>query len=681
MRITRISLPAILALAFAAIFLATMATGLQITRLYEMLFYSAETVQTQKLLDIEAATKLWNGQLALGAAAARGIAGDPALLQAAALGDVDRARDLLGDELDRRAAPNAAVAVEGLTLYDARLHPVAERWRSAPATVPSELLAGVAERGISPRLGAAEFAWLDHGQPRLTVVVPAGSDAARYLGLHLDPLPAFGEIDQRIGTMVKILSRTDHRLLYEAGRVRAAPDTITRQSTLRLTGPRGEYLADVEVTDDVSDLSGALDQTRRNWMAIYAVIVGGVAAAALIAVHSFLKQVRRREQEDEQRFRDYAETASDWFWETDPDHRFSYMSDRARTYGIDPETRIGLSRLDIAGDAAETPEKWRAHLTALERHEPFRDFVYRRVVSDGVVRDVTVSGKPVFDANGRFRGYRGTARDVTAQLAAERQLRAAKAEAESLRDDALSADRAKSEFLATMSHELRTPLNAIIGFSEAMMHEVMGPIGSARYREYACDIHNSGQHLLELINSILDLSKLQARSMSLNEEVIDLGSVAAACVRLVRERASKSQVELRAALPPHLLLVRADELRLKQVLLNLLSNAVKFTPEGGTVAISALQDARGTEIVVADTGIGLTEEEIGLALQPFRQIDNSLGRRHQGTGLGLPLSKALVELHGGELRIDSSPGRGTRVTMVLPAERTVSGDKALRIAG
>jgi signal transduction histidine kinase len=231
------------------------------------------------------------------------------------------------------------------------------------------------------------------------------------------------------------------------------------------------------------------------------------------------------------------------------------------------------------------------------------------------------------------------------------------------------ANRTKSEFLANMSHELRTPLNAIIGFSETMMTGVFGPL-DARYRTYSEDIHNSGTHLLRIINDILDISKIEAGQLQLHPEPVELDELVIGCVRFVQEKAQT--LGLRVVVekaPDRPRLIAGDTTKLKQVLLNLLSNAVKFTPFGGTVRV-AIRRAPGeqAEIAVTDTGIGMSEAEIALALQPFRQADNSHTRKYQGTGLGLPLANALVELHGGRLGVESAPGLGTTVTVRLPAE-------------
>ncbi len=233
-----------------------------------------------------------------------------------------------------------------------------------------------------------------------------------------------------------------------------------------------------------------------------------------------------------------------------------------------------------------------------------------------------------------------------------------------------TANRAKSEFLANMSHELRTPLNAIIGFSEVIKKGMFGPL-SARYCSYGGDIHESGTHLLNLINEILDLSKLEAGHFELHEENVDIASVIQTSRRLVEPLAEKGKVQLSEAAENDLPLIRADERRIRQVLINILSNAVKFTPEGGQVRVQSSLRSDGLIIVVSDTGIGIAPGEIPKAMEPFGQIDSKISRKYEGTGLGLPLAKRLVELHGGTLTVESALGVGTTVTIVLPRARVV----------
>jgi signal transduction histidine kinase len=231
------------------------------------------------------------------------------------------------------------------------------------------------------------------------------------------------------------------------------------------------------------------------------------------------------------------------------------------------------------------------------------------------------------------------------------------------------ANRAKTDFLANMSHELRTPLNAIIGFSVIISGEHLGALKNARYLEYSHDIHSSGLHLLSIINDVLDMSKIEAGKLEIHEEEIEVRALLAGSLRMVRERARKQQIDLTCdvADPDHVILV--DERAMKQCLLNLLSNAVKFSHTGGRVTVEAGIDDKGqTILTVIDQGIGMSEEELQRALQPFGQAHSSTTRTYGGTGLGLPITKGLIGAHQGELVIDSAPGRGTRVSVVLPPQ-------------
>ncbi|HUK06699.1 MAG TPA: PAS-domain containing protein [Stellaceae bacterium] len=255
-----------------------------------------------------------------------------------------------------------------------------------------------------------------------------------------------------------------------------------------------------------------------------------------------------------------------------------------------------------------------------------------------------------------------TYNDITETRRVERDLRRAKDEAE-------LASRSKTEFLANMSHEFRTPLNAIIGFSDVLVGQLFGTLGDARYADYARDIRDSGLHLLNLINDVLDVAKIEFGKVEITDETVDFGAVVDSCVRLMRERAETAGVKLRVELAPELPALRGDSRRLKQILINLLSNSVKFTPGGGSITISATADPRGFRVCVSDTGIGIAPEDLETALSPFGQIDSRLARKYQGTGLGLPLTKAMTELHGGTLELRSSPGQGTAATVFLPATR------------
>src|SRR5258706_605964 len=240
------------------------------------------------------------------------------------------------------------------------------------------------------------------------------------------------------------------------------------------------------------------------------------------------------------------------------------------------------------------------------------------------------------------------------------------------KEGAEAANRAKSEFLANMSHELRTPLNAIIGFSEIIKNEMLGPVQNNRYLGYAGNIHDSGTHLLGLINEVLDMAKLEAGQVELRDDNVDVGILTEACLRLVEPQARHAKVELSVSLEAGLPRIRVDDRRIRQAVVNLLSNAVKFPPEGGRAVVAGVRRAGGVAISVSDSGIGMSAEQIPIAVEAFGQIDSALSRKYEGTGLGLPIAKHLVELHGGTLTIESTVGVGTTVTIELPPERVVA---------
>lgn len=230
--------------------------------------------------------------------------------------------------------------------------------------------------------------------------------------------------------------------------------------------------------------------------------------------------------------------------------------------------------------------------------------------------------------------------------------------------------RAKSQFLANVSHELRTPLNAIIGFSEIINSESMGPVGNDQYKEFIKDIHTSGVHLLGLINDILDFSKAEENKLNVDSEPIDVTKLVKVCLRMVMPRAEEAKVKLVEDVPNEHLILKADPKRLKQVILNLLSNAVKFTTEGGDVTVKVWKDSDTSTVVfeVKDTGVGMAPQDLARALSPFGQVDNKLSRRYEGTGLGLPLTKKLIELMKGRFDIRSEVGLGTTVTITFPIQ-------------
>jgi len=540
--------------------------------------------------------------------------------------------------------------------------------------------------------------------------------------------------------------------------------------------------------DQVATPAGTETVRSEHWGAFDA--HGGlIGIATVIDELSLSGRLRQQIGAAQERLNDVTRLVSDWIWETGADLMLLAVSPRvSELLGYHPRELTGRSLLDLGRFVDDLGEDAPSPMDA-RQPRPFRDKPFLIRHANGAERHCRMAGLPVFDPDsGRFIGYRGTSRDVTAEamalgmvaqsrtqlthaidsisegfalfdseerlllcnqrflamyplsarrihagvsfhdivraaiscgdivageiadglmaitlteraksldaiefeLADGRWIRAtdrltADGSIVGIRTDitelknreralfeakevAESANRAKSEFLANISHELRTPLNAIIGFSELIIAETLGPI-SKPYREYMHDVLNSGRHLLEVINDILDLAKAEAGQLDLNEEALELKGVVDGVLRLMRERAMRNHLELSATVSAKLPPLRADPRKLRQILLNLISNAIKFTPAGGSVTVSSEREPSGDLLLrVADTGIGIAADDIATALKPFGQVDGTLSRKYEGTGLGLPLTRAMVELHGGKIVIESELDRGTCVIVRFPAE-------------
>jgi PAS domain S-box-containing protein len=368
----------------------------------------------------------------------------------------------------------------------------------------------------------------------------------------------------------------------------------------------------------------------------------------------------------EQNYRGIFENATEGIYLTSLDGKMMRGNPAlARLNGYDSEEALIAGVNDIATEWYVDPTRraeFQRRMAETGTVENFESEIYRHKTRERIW--ISENARLVRDAEGNPSHYEGTVRDITAAKRAQVALRAAM-------EQACIANESKSAFLANMSHELRTPLNAIIGFCELMMLETFGPLGDRRYGGYLKDVHFSANHLLQLIEDILDLSKAEARKIELDERPIDLEVATSSAVRLLAERARRAEVTVTLEFPADLPVIRVDERRLRQVLLNLLSNAVKFTPAGGSVRVTAQRASDGgVTLSVIDTGIGIKAKDLDRVFQPFVQLDRA--HQQEGTGLGLALCRNLVELHGGTIVLKSRPGEGTTAEMRLPAERVFS---------
>lgn len=392
----------------------------------------------------------------------------------------------------------------------------------------------------------------------------------------------------------------------------------------------------------------------------------GVVCGIFIVVHDVSEQVRSESKlrESEQRLMALLKHVPAAVFLKDQNARYQLVNRQYEEwFGLDNERAAGRTVHELF-----PPERaqryWQGDKEILATGRVTTDEL-RIPLTNGEWRTFILTKFPIVDG-GQPNGYGGIMVDVNERAESEKALRQSERRAE-------LANRAKSEFLANMSHELRTPLNAILGFTEILREQMLGPLGTDKYIEYAADIHDSADHLLGLINDILDLSKIESGADELLEEDLRIGDVVDSVLTLVKGRAADGQVEIVSDIEPGLPMICADKRKLKQVLVNLLTNAVKFTPAGGRVIVRARwQPAEALVLQVVDSGIGMAPEDIPMAMAPFGQIDSSFSRRFEGTGLGLPLANQLVIMHGGELDIQSREGQGTTVTVRLPPERALA---------
>jgi len=393
-------------------------------------------------------------------------------------------------------------------------------------------------------------------------------------------------------------------------------------------------------------------------------IAGLIILAGLSFVLSLLQRVaektRKRVTAGEASYRAFFDHAVEGIFRTTPEgHYLAVNQALADIYGY-PKPEALISGLTDISAQLYVDQRRRDEFSALmQANDVVTNFVSEIYHRSGRRIWISENARAVRDWSGALLCYEGTVEDVTEKFEQERTLRAALRQAE-------IANKMKAAFLAAMSHELKTPLNAVLGFSEIIRDEVLGPVGHDGYREYAGDIHKSGTRLLSVINDVLDVSRLEGGLLTIEaraEHVLDVAEAAVKLARGITQDKRKIEIDVPADLPA----LQVDPRRLAQALGNLLANAVKFTHETGKVRLAArLQPDGGLHLLVEDTGIGMAQETIAAALEPFRQLDGSLARRFEGAGLGLSISKALAELHGGALSVRSAVGEGTTVTIALP---------------
>ena len=396
------------------------------------------------------------------------------------------------------------------------------------------------------------------------------------------------------------------------------------------------------------------------WEIFAASVLAAIVQAALIAAAAQDRQraADKAAAEGAAMYRFLADNAMDLITRHGADGRIRFASPAAQSLlGRSPETMTGLAPSSLVhADDLKTIQAVFVEASYFGRAASAEVRMKRQ---DGGFVWVEIRCRPAQPMNGEAADIVAVTRDITERKAHEHALVDA-------RDLAEEANRAKSRFLANMSHELRTPLNAIIGFSEVMTHEMFGPVGSTKYLEYTRLIHESGAHLLELINGILDMSKIEAGKFELSEEIFALNDVVQSAIKFVKLQADRAGVLLSGNVAADVQSVFADKRAVKQILINLLTNGVKFTPRGGEVRIDASLTANGVLITVSDSGVGIAPADLERLGKPFEQVEGEHVRAKEGTGLGLALVKALTAMHGGEATIESAVGVGTTVQVLLP---------------
>lgn len=395
-------------------------------------------------------------------------------------------------------------------------------------------------------------------------------------------------------------------------------------------------------------------------------IIKGRAVSLKQALDSAQREHAERIRVSEEKLRLVIDSTPNFIYTTDADGQVTLANKAlADAFGVSVKAVVGKPLGTHASDPAFAEKSLAEDNHALELQKALPVAEQSITTSAGEHIHLQMVKMPIMvSADARWEVLT-VATDITKRKRAELELLRAK-------DTAEMSNRSKTEFLANMSHELRTPLNAMIGFADLMVGQVFGPLGAPRYHEYAKDIKDSAEYLLQIINDILEVSEIEAGKLRLHERTIDVGKAIDEAIRLVQHRARESSVAIQINVQPDLPGLKADESKLKQVLVNLLTNGVKYTPASGHIDVTAdTADDGGIRVAIVDTGIGMTDEEVTIALTRFGRIESSMVRKHAGTGLGLPLSADLIKAHGGVLEIKSAVGEGTAIHIRFPSERSV----------
>jgi PAS domain S-box-containing protein len=461
-------------------------------------------------------------------------------------------------------------------------------------------------------------------------------------------------------------------------------------SSVRLSGEEYRWKVVSHIDREALTAGAVLPAGKAALLGALLLAGAGCAAWGVAWIAERRRVAEAEERASAARFRLLAEHSSDMIALHSADGRYLYVSPSAtRLLGYEPGDLVGRfpdDLLVVDGDATPGFGLWCRPGADGAPPAPGLYRIWRR---DGTWIWFETLGSRVPDGAAASAGrFVTVSRDVSerkrteAELEEQRQrledqavrlgevaegLSLARRAAERARAEAESANRAKSEFLASMSHELRTPLNSILGFSEVIRDQVFGPVGMRRYVDYAADIHESGRHLLDLINDVLDLSKIEAGKLELKPTLLDVDTLLDQCIRMVRERADRKNLTLKLIMGKRRPALFADERAVRQIMFNLLSNAVKFTPVDGRIEVSAVQQADASvRIAVSDTGCGIPAAQIARLMLPFEQLDNRFSRDSEGTGLGLAIAKSMAALHNGLLEIDSKEGLGTTASLIFP---------------